>query len=119
MERAKDMDENESVEIRHTLWRLDCSREEMARLLDCPTYAERTPEVNASWEDYLGEMRYHYGYLLTCSHQFGPASQKLYENVLENWEHWNRPSELVRAEHLKEPAMELGRNRDGYADALY
>src|SRR5579859_8163471 len=113
------MDENESLEVREASWCLDCSREEVARLLDCPTFAQRTPEVDAAWDYYLGEHRQICGYLLTTSNQFDLDTPAEYEKTLENWEHWNRPSEIVRADHLNDPAIKLGRNRDGYSDELF
>jgi len=99
-------------------WQLAGTDSELAQCLDCPTFGERSTDVNVAWADYLADERRRAAILMTSSNRDGEGDPD-YAADVQRWLYWNQRSEIVRADHLNTPVWPLGRNRDAFADVRF
>ena len=105
--------------ISDVYWTLAGDSASLAERLDCPTFGEPSAAVTAAWSKHLDEQRELYAFRLTWINKRGGETAIGYDRTVEAWQHWNRPSAIVRTDHADDPVIALARQSDGLADKLF
>ncbi len=95
-------------------WDPDVDHQERGRILACPTYGERSPQVDAAWDKYLYTHRRRAALLVSRQNVANPSPEQ--EQVVIQWEYWNQSADVIRQDHAAQYVFSLARHKEGLAD---
>ncbi len=96
------------------IWDPKIDRDDLPDLLGCPTYGDRSPAVEAAWDDKLNEIRSILAGQLSVSNLIVPGDPDT--NQRSHWEIFHTNPDEARALYADEPVYSLASRQDALGD---